>query len=94
MAQKQRRKKRQKRGSKEPELPMLFSKQNYILMIAGIALVLIGFTGMYIESEMDGFFSLYITPLMVIGGFVTVAVAVLKSDKNAPDESQPEMPQE
>ncbi len=77
---KQRKSRRSKKVDKDIK-PMLFDKINYIYMSAGIAMVFIGFFGMWLESKGDGFFSLFISPLLVIGGFVVVAIGVLKSDE-------------
>lgn len=94
MAKKQHKKRRKNRGKQKEQLPMLFSKQNYILMLIGIASVIIGYTGMYFERSVDGFFSLYITPLMVIGGFIVVAIAILKTDKKVVPEPETDPIQE
>lgn len=59
---------------------MLFSTHNYKIMLIGIALILVGFTGMAIENEIHGIFSLYFAPLMIIGGFGVVAYGIMKTD--------------
>ena len=83
--------KRKQRRSKKAQLeqkPMLFGSQNYIYLLAGILMIAVGYIGMYLESAKEGFYSLYITPLLVIGGFVVVVLAILKSEKNQPEESE------
>ncbi len=59
---------------------MLFSSQNYKTMLIGIALIIVGFTGMAIENEIHGIFSLYFAPLMIVGGFGVVAYGIMKTD--------------
>ena len=59
---------------------MLFSRHNYKIMLVGIALIIIGFTGMYIENAIHGIFSLYFAPLMIVGGLGIVAFGIMKTD--------------
>jgi hypothetical protein len=47
---------------------MLFSPLNYKLMGLGVLLVIIGFTIMRLENEVYGFISLYISPVLILGG--------------------------
>ncbi len=60
--------------------PMLFSPLNYKLMGLGVVLVIIGFTIMRLENEVYGFLSLYISPVLILGGYITVIWAILKKD--------------
>jgi hypothetical protein len=60
--------------------PMLFSPLNYKLMGLGVLLVIIGFTIMRLENEVYGFISLYISPVLILGGYLTVIWAILKRD--------------
>ena len=71
---------------------MLLTAYNYKLMLYGVLCVLIGFGGMYIEGQQFGVFSLYIAPLLVLGGFILVAIAVFRTDP-AHDASE-DKPQE
>ncbi len=79
---KQRRRRGHKRGKQKhwQKQPMLFSKHNYKIMLIGIALIAVGFGGMYIENAIHGIFSLYFAPLLIIGGLGVVAFGVLKTD--------------
>lgn len=63
---------------------MIFGRMNYMLMGLAILLLAVGFGGMYIENEFTGWFSLYISPVLAVAGFVTVVFAILYSD---PSES-------
>lgn len=81
-------KKRRRRSKRKP---MIFSPWNYKVMAIGILMVVAGFSAMYIENEVQGFISLYISPLIIMGGYVAVIIAILKHDNNssaATDESQ------
>ncbi|HET6528942.1 MAG TPA: DUF3098 domain-containing protein [Balneolaceae bacterium] len=70
-----------KRRSTQNNDPMIFSAWNYKILSLGLLLVIIGFTAMYIENEVYGIISLYISPIVIMAGYVTVIFAILK-DKN------------
>ena len=36
---------------------------------------------MYIENEFEGWFSLYVSPLMIVGGFAMVAFGIVKKNR-------------
>lgn len=59
---------------------MLFSSWNYKVLSLGLLLVIIGFTAMYLENEVNGFISLFISPIVVMAGYVTVIFAIMKQD--------------
>ncbi len=77
---KARKKERPRRRKKGPVMPMLLSAYNYKLLALGVLFVILGFGGMYIEGQQHGIYSLYIAPLLVMAGFIFVAVAVFKTD--------------
>lgn len=60
---------------------MVFGKQNYILLAVAVLCLTIGFGGMYVENEFTGWFSLYISPLFLVAGFITVVFAILWKGK-------------
>jgi hypothetical protein len=65
----------------ENKLP--FSKKNYQYMIAGIAMLVIGFTIMSIDKEPFGFGFLGLTlgPIVVMAGFIIGIFAILYTPK-------------
>lgn len=71
---------------KVDEQPMFFSAFNYRLIGIAIVLIVSGFTAMYVENEVDGFISLYISPVMILTGFVVVIFAIMKHDRDEPNE--------
>jgi hypothetical protein len=73
-------KQRARRKKKGPVMPMLLTAYNYKILALGVLCVILGFGGMYIEGQQHGIYSLYIAPLLVMTGFVLVAVAVFKTD--------------
>lgn len=85
MSEKQKR--RKKSVKIQESRSMVFEKQNYILLGIAVLLLTVGFGGMYIENEFTGWFSLYVSPLFLVAGFITVVVAILWKNENARSES-------
>ncbi len=56
---------------------MIFTRQNYILLLLGVLAIIIGYTTMRIENEVDGFISLYVAPLLILGGYLEIIYAIL-----------------
>jgi hypothetical protein len=71
--------KRKKRTQK----PMAFQALNYKILGVGVLLIVIGFTIMRLENEVYGFISLYISPVVIMAGYVVVALAILKRPATA-----------
>lgn len=61
---------------------MPFSALNYKLLGLGVLMVVIGFTAMRLENEVHGIISLYISPVVILAGYITVIYAILKRDKD------------
>lgn len=76
-----------KRSKKKEKKPMFFSALNYKLMGVGILCIIVGFTAMRLENEVYGFVSLYISPVVILAGYVTVAIAILKKDHKIENSS-------
>ncbi len=60
-----------------------FGRRNYVLMLAGIGIILLGFFIMSLDKEEFGFGFLGLTlgPLVVMGGFVLEFFAILANPK-------------
>lgn len=56
---------------------MVFTRTNYLLLLLGLALVVVGYVIMRWENEVDGFISLYIAPLMILGGYLEIIWAIM-----------------
>lgn len=65
--------------------PMLFTPLNYKLLGLGVLLIIVGFTIMRLENEVYGFFSLYISPVILLSGYALVVYAILKRDHKLDD---------
>lgn len=56
---------------------MVFERRNYLLLLLGVALVVVGYVIMRMENEVDGFISLYIAPLLILGGYLEIIYAIM-----------------
>lgn len=70
-----------RRPSARKTARMVFDRTNYVLLIACVAVIIAGYTLMRVENEVDGFLSLYVAPLMILGGYLGVIVAILRRPK-------------
>ena len=63
---------------------MTFNKKNFILMIIGLAVILLGFFIMTLDKEVYGFGFLGLTlgPILVMAGFIIEFFAILAKNKN------------
>ncbi len=66
--------------------PMFFSGFNYRLIGIAILLIVGGFTAMLMENEVKGFISLYISPIVIMAGYVVVIFAIMKHDRDETDQ--------
>ena len=64
--------------------PLPFGKTNYIIMIAGILLIIIGFIIMANDSEQYGFgfMGLTLGPIIVMSGFIVEFFAIVYKRKS------------
>ncbi len=63
---------------------------NYIMIALGALVIAASYWGMYLEREVDGFFTLFISPVTLIGAYLWVAFGVLyrpNRDKKQPGQS-------
>lgn len=67
---------------------MLFSPLNYKLIGLGVLLIATGFTAMKLENEVYGIVSLYISPVVILTGYITVIFAILKLDHKMEESSE------
>jgi hypothetical protein len=56
---------------------MVFERKNYLLLMLGVALIVVGYVIMRVDNEVDGFLSLYVAPLMILGGYLEVIWAIM-----------------
>lgn len=68
--------------------PMFFSSFNYKLIGIAIFLIIVGFASMYMENEVEGFISLFISPILIMAGYIIVIFAILKHNRGKQEESE------
>lgn len=78
----------QQSGRGSGSRPMLFSAWNYKVLAVGLLLVIIGFTAMYIENEVNGIISLYVSPILIMAGYIIVIFAIMKHDRDHADNQE------
>jgi membrane-bound ClpP family serine protease len=80
---------------KDPKQQFAFSKENYKLLIIGIAVIIIGFilmVGGKAESpeqfnpDVFSFRRITLAPIVVLGGFAFVIYAIMKKPKESQEE--------
>lgn len=69
------------RGSKRSGGAMVFARKNYIILLTAVAVVVLGYVVMRVENQVEGFLSLYVGPLLVLGGYLGVIYAILWREK-------------
>jgi hypothetical protein len=62
-----------------------FTKKNYQIMVAGLIVLVLGFTIMAMDSELYGFgfMGLTLGPIVVLAGFIIEIVAILHTPKES-----------
>lgn len=75
---------------KSDDQPMFFSGFNYKLIGIAVLLIVSGFSAMLIENEIDGFISLFVSPIVIMAGYVVVIFAIMKHDRNEDSDSEKE----
>jgi hypothetical protein len=67
---------------------LVFHRRNYVLMLAGVLAVVVGYVMMRLENEVDGFLSLYVAPVIILGGYLEIIYAILWRPKEEPVEKK------
>lgn len=65
---------------------MVLAPINYILLAVCVTAIIVGFTIMRIDNQVDGFVSLYISPIILMAGYVGVFPSVLYRPKQEKPE--------
>ena len=56
---------------------LIFESQNYLLMAASVALIVVGFVSMYLDGQFLGFVSLTVSPILIVAGYALLIYAIL-----------------
>lgn len=67
----------EKKGKTKPAENMVFGKRNYQLLVASIAVVIVGFLLMMGKEDIYSFTKITLAPLIVVLGFALGVVAIL-----------------
>lgn len=59
-------------------------------MLLGVILVVFGYSIMRMENEVDGLISLYVAPLIILGGYLEIIYAILWRKKDTPELDTPD----
>ena len=73
-------------GQDTVELP--FSRMNYLLLLAGVGVIVLGFFLMSLDDFVDATqfsISLHIAPPIVVAGFIGIIYAIMYKPKAAPE---------
>lgn len=68
---------------------LIFQSLNYKLLVIGIFLVAAGFASMYATNSVRGFVPMYISPILILAGYVVVVFSIIKrggSQTNDPSD--------
>jgi hypothetical protein len=68
---------RSSRRSSKGRSRTVFARRNYVLLLIGVALVAVGFALMRIDGQFESVVSLYVAPLLILGGYLEVIYAIL-----------------
>ena len=81
-------KKAEKKTSKGVYNELPLHKENYFLMIAGFAIIIIGFILISGEKDIYDFRKMVVGPIVTVFGFMFEVYAIMKKPKNKPTEIQ------
>ncbi len=56
---------------------MPLGKTHYLLVGIGVAVIALSYAGMYLENRADGFFSLFISPVLLVAAYALILFALL-----------------
>ncbi|MEM6648374.1 MAG: DUF3098 domain-containing protein [Bacteroidota bacterium] len=64
---------------------MVFERKNYLLLLLGVVLVTFGYVIMRLDNQVESLVSLYIAPLIILGGYLEIIYAILWRPKPEAD---------
>lgn len=70
---------------KKSQVKLLFAKENYLIMLAGIVLIALGFVLMYGKEDIFSPVKITVAPLLVLAGFAVEFFAIFYEPKNGND---------
>lgn len=82
MAKRTGRKRTSRRRGAHQRARMVFERKNYVLLLAGLAAIVVGYVMMRVDNQVDGFISLYVAPLFILGGYLEIIWAILATSED------------
>jgi len=78
-----------KRTKSSTPAPLVFEASNYTWMGVSVALIVAGFTAMYLDGQFLGFVSLTVSPILIVLGYAVLIYAILhrSDEEDAPSAS-------
>ena len=73
--------KKQHKAGKSKHTPMPLAKINYLFIGIGVFVIAFSYTAMYLENRADGFFSLYVSPVLLVAAYAWILFALLYRKK-------------
>lgn len=70
----------------------VFTRQNYILLAACVGLIVVAYAMMRAENEVDGVISLFVSPILLLIGYLGVVPAILWRPRRAAVVATPDGP--
>ena len=65
-------------SARSPHAQMVFSSRNYTVLLIALAVIVAGFAIMRIENDLNGVISLYVAPILILGGYLSIVYAILR----------------
>lgn len=82
MAKRSGRRRKPRAREQRRNVKLVFGRRNYVLLLVGVAVIVAGFVMMRLENEVDGFISLYVAPLLILGGYLEIMYAIIVSPED------------
>ena len=76
-------KKEPKQSAQPTTVAMPLGAINYVMIALGVFVIALSYAGMYLERSVDGFFSLNISPFLLVGSYLWIIVAILYRGKSS-----------
>ncbi|MFN4082325.1 MAG: DUF3098 domain-containing protein [Bacteroidia bacterium] len=72
-----------KQTQEQSNFEFVFGRQNYLLMLVGIAVIVLGFALMYGKEDIYDFRKITLAPIVVLIGFVIEVFAIMHKPNKA-----------
>lgn len=79
---------RQRKSRKRSQAPLVFQRRNYVLLLLGLLAVALGYVIMRVDNQVESVVSLYVAPLLILGGYLEIIYAILWRPKDEVPSSE------